>query len=146
MEDYTNPNSLLIILGIVAIIIEIVIGAATGFELLILGIIFVIGGAMGMVMGSFTFAVGTIVVLTFAYIFFARNMIKKSLHITTHKTNADSIVGRTVQVVSDITGDDPGQIKTEGEIWRAEAGQEIKKGEKAVIQSISGVTVRVKKL
>ena len=140
-----DPYTVLIILGIVAIIIEIIIGAATGFELLILGIVFIIGGLVGMVTQSMPFALSTIVILTLAYIFFARRLIQQSLHITTQKTNAESIIGKQARVVTDITPDDPGQVKIEGEVWRAEADTHFSEGEKVKIASISGVTVTVEK-
>lgn len=141
-----DPFTVLIILGIVAIIIEIIIGAATGFELLVLGIVFILGGIAGMVTDSMSFALVTIVILTLAYIFFARRLIQQSLHITTKKTNVESIIGKTARVVSEITRDDSGQVKIEGEIWRAEADSAFAKGDKVIIKSVSGVTVKVEKL
>lgn len=140
-----DPFTVLIILGIVAIIIEIIIGAATGFELLILGVVFIIGGIVGMITNSMPYALVTIVVLTLAYIFFARRLIKQSLHITTQKTNVESIIGKIARVVGKITPDEPGQVKIEGEVWRAEADEEFAMGDKVVIKSVSGVTVRVEK-
>jgi len=47
MLNNLNQFTILIILGIFAIIVEIIIGAATGFELLILGVLFIIGGGVG---------------------------------------------------------------------------------------------------
>jgi len=138
-----DPFTIIIILGIVAIIVEIILGAATGFELLILGIVFILGGTVGTITHSMPYAVTTIVILTLAYIFFARRHIQKSLHITTHKTNVESIIGKTAPVMTAITPDDPGQIKIEGETWRAEADRAIAKGQKVVIRSVSGVTVKV---
>ncbi|MBP9691373.1 NfeD family protein [Candidatus Woesebacteria bacterium] len=145
MQTLQNPNTVLIILGIIAIIIEVILGAALGFELLILGIIMVIGGAIGAIFGSFTAAISTIIILLLSYVVFGRKMVKKSLFIATKKTNSDSLIERSATVVSDITADAPGQVKIEGEIWRAESDTEFKKGEKVVVQSISGVTLRVTK-
>jgi len=143
MTAYLNTYSFIIALGIVAIIIEILIGAATGFELLVLGVILVISGFIGSIIGSVQITIGLIVVLTFLYIIIGRKKIKDSLHITTHATNTDQIIGKSAKVVLDITPDEPGQIKIAGEIWRAEAEKPIKKGESVIIQSVSGVTVKV---
>lgn len=143
MPNYSNPNIMLIIFGIIAIILEIVVGAATGFELLVLGVIMVLGGGAGFLANSFTVAIIAVIVLLFAYVFFARNFIKKSLNITTHKTNADSIVGKQAVVVESIGEDKAGQIKIDGEIWRAISEKPIEKGKKVTIKSISGVTVNV---
>ncbi|QQS44402.1 NfeD family protein [Candidatus Roizmanbacteria bacterium] len=141
-----DPFTVLIILGIAAIIIEIIIGAATGFELLVLGVVFILGGIVGMLTDSMPFALTTVVLLTLAYIFFARRLIQQSLHITTKKTNVESIIGKTARVVGDITPDEPGQVKIDGEVWRAEADSEFSKGDTVTIRSVSGVTVKVEKL
>lgn len=138
-----NTYSILIILGIIAIIVEIILGAATGFELLIIGIVFIIGGGVGMLTGSMMGAVSTIIILILGYVFFGRKMIKQALHITTSKTNIDSIIGKQGVVVEPINPDVPGQIKYEGEIWRAEADKVITKGKKIKIISVSGVTLKV---
>ena len=92
MSEYMNPTTLLIILGITAIIIEVILGAALGFELLVLGVIMILGGIVSMLSGSFVAGAVVMVVLLLAYVFFARNLIKKSLSITTHKTKADSVI------------------------------------------------------
>ncbi len=138
-----NTYSILIFLGIIAIILEIILGAATGFELLILGIVFVIGGGVGMLAGSMMIAIGTIIVLILGYIFFGRKMIKQALHVTTTKTNTDSIMGKTAVVVADIPSGASGQVKIEGEVWRAEANKVITKGTNVKIISVSGVTLKV---
>lgn len=138
-----DPFTILIILGMVAVIIEIIIGAVTGFELLVLGIVFIIGGIVGMFTQSMPLAIATIVVLTLAYIFFARRLIQQSLHITTQKTNIESIISKTARVVVDITPDDPGQVKIEGEVWRAESDEKCAIGDNVIIKTVSGVTVKV---
>ncbi|PIZ61682.1 hypothetical protein COY16_06260 [Candidatus Roizmanbacteria bacterium CG_4_10_14_0_2_um_filter_39_13] len=143
MFDSLNQFTTLIILGILAIIVEIILGAATGFELLIIGIVFIIGGGIGMLTGSMMGAVSTIIVLILGYVFFGRKMIKQALHVTTSKTNIDSIIGKQGMVVEPINPDVPGQIKYEGEIWRAEADKVIAKGKKIKIISVSGVTLKV---
>ena len=143
MFDSLNQFTTLIILGILAIIVEIILGAATGFELLIIGIVFIIGGGIGMLTGSMMGAVSTIIVLILGYVFFGRKMIKQALHVTTSKTNIDSIIGKQGMVVEPINPDVPGQIKYEGEIWRAEAEKAIAKGKKIKIISVSGVTLKV---
>jgi len=143
MFDSLNQFTTLIILGILAIIVEIILGAATGFELLIIGIVFIIGGGIGMLTGSMMGAVSTIIVLILGYVFFGRKMIKQALHVTTSKTNIDSIIGKQGVVIEPINPDVPGQIKYEGEIWRAEAEKAIAKGKKIKIISVSGVTLKV---
>ncbi len=145
MKEFTDPNNLLIILGIVAIVVEIIIGVATGFELLVLGVIMILGGVIGLLFGSFQYGVISMTALIAIYLFFGRKMIKKSLNITTHKTNSDSIVGSVATVVTEVKSDVVGQVKIGGEVWRAESAEDLAVGEKVTVQSISGVTVRVER-
>lgn len=143
MQPFSNPNTALIILGIVAIIVEVALGAVLGFELLVLGVIFVIGGIVGTITGSIVYAIILIAVLIIGYTLVGRGFIQKSLHITTHKTNVDAMIGKTGQVVVRITPQEPGQVKFEGEVWRAESEEELAEGQKVTIQSVSGVTIKV---
>ncbi len=141
----TEPHSVLITIGIVAIIIEIMIGAATGFELFVLGIIFIIAGIIGS-LSSITVAIVSIVIMIALYIFVGRRMIKKSLHFISHKTNVESIIGKKALVTMAITPDKPGRVKIQGEEWRAEAEKAIDTGKKVMINSVSGVTLTVEQL
>lgn len=140
--NLSDPNIVIITIGLVAIIIEIIIGASTGFELFVLGLILVVAGLIGQ-FTSLTIAIISMVVLIALYIFIGRRMIKKSLHFTARKTNVESIMGRRAIVISTITPDAPGRVKIEGEEWRAQAEKTIEEGEKCTIISVSGVTVHV---
>ncbi|MDA1317217.1 MAG: NfeD family protein [bacterium] len=143
MQALQNPNTALILLGFVAIILEIILGAATGFELLILGIVFIIGGGVGMLTGSIQLAIGSIIALILGYIVFGRRRIKNALHITTKATNSESIISKQAKVVSEIPAGEHGQVKIDGEVWRATSTKNHKMGTTVTIDSISGVTVRV---
>lgn len=141
-----NSNSLLIIAGMIAIVIELVLGVATGFDLFILGIIFILAGVIGTTMSSFTIALWATIVLTILYIALARKFIKQKLSIATTATNSDGLIGREAIVVKTIDKHQAGQVKIEGEIWRAEASETLEKGMHVSITSISGVTLHVKKV
>lgn len=141
--DSLDRNSLLVVMGLIAIILEVLLGAPTGFDLLLIGVIFLIGGGMGMLTGNFFSALGLIIFLSFLYIFFGRKVIKDKLNVTTRKTNVDNLIGQKAVVLKAISPDKPGQIKVEGEIWRARADKKIKANAKVTIESISGVTLRV---
>jgi len=139
-----DTNSyLLVIAGIIAIIIELLLGAATGFDLLIIGIICIISGVLGIVFHSFLFALGCVIFLSFLYIFIGRKYVKNSLAIDTKKTNIDSIIGKRGVVVKKIQIHHPGQVKVEGETWRAEADKNIDVHTEVMIQSVTGITLKV---
>ncbi len=142
MDKFDN-NYLLMIMGLIAIILEMLLGAPTGFDLLLLGVIFLIGGGIGTLTSSFLTALIIIILLSFIYIFIGRKMIKKRLNVTTRKTNIDNLIGKKAIVIKKITSDKPGQIKVEGEIWRAESESNIDAGKQVIIDSLSGVTFMV---
>ena len=142
MDKFDN-NYILVIMGIIAITLEVILGAPTGFDLLLLGIIFVIGGGIGIATGSFMNALIIVTVLSFLYILLARKVIKEKLSVTTTKTNTDNLIGGKAVVFKKIFPHQPGQVKIEGELWRAEAEEELEVNKSVTVQSVSGVTLKV---
>lgn len=124
-------------------IIEVLLGAAMGFELLIIGILMIIGGGVGLLTGSVAFGLITVIVLGLLYIFFGRSLVKNQFNIKTTATNVDAIMGKKAMVVKKITESQPGQVKVEGEIWRATASKTIEEQTEVTIESVSGVTLHV---
>lgn len=143
--DLPDNNYILIILGVVAIIIEVMVGVATGFDLLLIGLIFILSGGLGILTGSFQYALIGVAVLSILYVFVGRRLIKSKLSVATTKTNTEQLVGSTGIVTKKILADKPGQIKVDGEIWRARAKETISEGVEVLIESVSGVTLAVKK-
>lgn len=138
-----DKNYLLVILGIIAIVVEVLMGAATGFDLLLIGVIFILSGGLGLLLNSFVAALISITVLSILYVFVARGFVKNRLHIGTKNTNIDAIVGKTGIVIKKIGPNDVGQVKVNGEVWRAQASRDIEPGANVVIHSVSGVTLTV---
>lgn len=136
-------NYWLIVVGVSALVVEVLIGAADGFELFVIGLIAIISGAIGMLTGSFLFASITGIILLFLYIIIGRKFIKSKVGITTKTSNIDSLIGEEADVVKAITRKHPGQVRIAGEIWRAKSSQSLKKGEDVIVESVSGVTLKV---
>lgn len=145
MENINN-NYLLIIGGVIAIIAELALGVATGFDLFLVGVIFIVSGGVGLLFNSFSFALVLVVVLSLLYIFVGRSFIKERLTITTRATNVDALIGKKGMVTKKITKDVVGQVKVEGEVWRAASDTNIDAGSRVVVESVSGVTLTVKPL
>lgn len=59
------------------------------------------------------------------------------------KTNSQRMVGMSVVVEEEITKENKGRVRVNGESWFAVADETIKKGEKVMIDSIDGLTVKV---
>jgi len=144
MEQF-SANWALVFLGLGAILLELFVGVETGFDLVLIGISLMLGGGVGNLTGNWEIGVGFSILSAFAYIFFGRKIIKSRLSIITQKTNVDGLVGKTTLVIKDISKHKAGQIKIGSEIWRAEADNDIKKGEKVKVESIEGVTLKVVK-
>ena len=142
--DLSDKNYILIILGILAIVTEILLGVATGFDLFIIGGIFIASGTIGKIINSFEVSMVMVAVFSFIYITVGRAFVKNKLAVATKQTNVDAIIGKRGMVIKKITSQKPGQVKVEGEIWRASADKNIEEGMEIMIESVSGVTLRVK--
>jgi len=138
-----DANWVLVYLGLGAILIELFVGVHTGFDLVLLGVSMIVGGVFGNFFHSFQLGLITASILAFLYIFLGRKIIKQHLNITTTKTNIESLIGKSALVIKPITPISCGQVKIFGEIWRAEAEEEIKTGEKVKIVAVEGVTLKV---
>jgi membrane protein implicated in regulation of membrane protease activity len=141
-------NWLLVIAGVLCAAAELALGAATGFDLALVGASLAAGGILGLLMVSWR--VGLISAAIFALIYFAllRNWLKAKLHIKEQATNVDAIVGKSGVVTKRIAQSDCGIVKVGSEEWRAElaqpgdAAREI--GASVQIVSVEGVTVKVR--
>lgn len=145
-DTMSDSNYIIVYLGILAIILEILLGAVTGFDLLLIGVIFIVSGGIGILTTSFTNTLISITILSLLYVFLGRAFIKNKLSIKTQKTSVDNLIGKQAIVVKEIYKNNPGQVKVEGEIWRAEANQDIDKNTSVTINSVSGTTLNVNKL
>lgn len=138
-------SQLLIITGLIFIAIEIIIGAISGFDLLLIGVTLIIGGIFSQLTSSVEIGLITTILLSGLYIAIGRNVVKKMLAFKTKTTNIDSILGENAVVIKDITKHSAGQIKVDGEVWRAEADDNISKGTVVMVQSVEGITLKVEK-
>lgn len=143
MQDI-NPNYVMVALGIILAVVEVLLGAVAGFELLIIGIIFILSGIVGISLNSISVAIVCVAVFSTVYLFYGRKIVRNKLHIQTADTNIDAIIGKQGVVVKRITDSQPGQVKVSGEIWRASASSNLNEGDTVVVESFSGVTLHVK--
>ena len=143
MAEFMSPTFLIILAGFMLIVLELFIGVSTGFDFLVLGVVFIISGLLGMILHSLVLSVGCVAFLSFLYVVFGRRFIKSKLSVATTKTNVDSILHEEGVVIKEIKPNHPGQIKVEGEVWRAQSKRLCGVGEKVMIQSVSGITLQV---
>jgi membrane protein implicated in regulation of membrane protease activity len=141
-------NWLLIIVGIVCVIVELALGALTGFDLALVGGSLALGGAVGLFTGSAKIGLFSGGVLAFVYLAIFRSWLKAKLTVQTKPTNVDAVVGKTGVVTKRIAAGEPGMVKVGSEIWRADlAGAEDSAkdaGATVQVESVEGVTLKVR--
>ena len=141
-------NWLLVIAGVLSVAAELALGAATGFDLALVGASLAAGGFVGLLGRSWQ--AGLISAAVFALLYFAlfRRWLKRKLHVKDAASNVDAVVGRSGVVTKRIgPAHDCGLVKVGSEEWRAELAQpdglvrEI--GASVQIVSVEGVTLKV---
>ncbi len=142
MEDI-SINHIFIIVGIAAIVLELLLGVATGFDLFVLGLIGIVSGGIGIITGSSQYSFIAIGMLSLLYVLAGRQLVKQKLTVSTQTTGTNELIGKKGIVVKKITPQKQGQVKVQGEIWRAESDSAIDEGGSIIVHSVSGVTLRV---
>lgn len=142
--DIATTNWVVIVLGVLAVVIELLLGVVTGFDLLVIGIILVLSGSIGLLTGSTTITYILIPLLCFIYLFGARRLLKQHLKIPLRRTNSEALIGKKGIVIKKISSETAGQVKVDGEIWRASSQHRIDEGSSVEIESVSGITLTVK--
>ncbi|HYL86645.1 MAG TPA: NfeD family protein [Candidatus Angelobacter sp.] len=141
-------NWLLVIIGIVCVIVELALGALTGFDLALVGGSLTIGGAIGLFTGSAKIGLFSGGILSFVYLAIFRRWLRTKLTVKNHPTNVDALVGKSGIVTKKIAPAEAGMVKVGSEIWRAElakaddAARDV--GATVNIESVEGVTIKVR--
>lgn len=143
--DLSNLPKIFIIAGLAAILLETIIGVNTGFDLLLIGTILIIGGTTGLITGSFYINLIISVALTIIYLAFFRSKLRQKLIKVTHHTNVDKLPGQTGVVIRTITPDTAGLVRIDDEDWRASSDKVLYEKTKIKVLSLEGVTLRVEK-
>jgi membrane protein implicated in regulation of membrane protease activity len=141
-------NGLLVIAGIICVIIELALGALTGFDLALVGASLTVGGGIGLLTGSAN--IGLLSAAGVALLYFAlfRSWLKSKLTVRDQASNVDAVLGKTGVVTKRIAPRDTGLVKVGTEEWRAElapsdaAAREV--GATITVTSVEGVTLKVR--
>ncbi len=147
---FPSTNWGLIVIGVILILIEVLMGAITGFDFLLIGSAILAGGVLGLLVRNTWIGIAVAGVLSLAYILIGRRRIRARLRRRGLLSSVDAMVGRTVRVSETITADRAGRIRFEGEEWRAvlegSGAATIEAGGSARVVRIEGVTVFVQPL
>jgi membrane protein implicated in regulation of membrane protease activity len=141
-------NWLLVIGGIVCVIVELALGAMTGFDLALIGGSLAIGGGIGLFVASEKIGLLAAGGLSLVYLAVFRRWLRATLTVKNHPSNVDAVVGKTGLVTKRIALHEPGMVKVGDEVWRAElAGAEDAPRDSGVavtVESVEGVTLKVR--
>lgn len=141
-------NWLLVIGGMVCVIVELALGAMTGFDLALIGGSLAMGGGIGLSLGSEKIGLLAAGGLALVYLAIFRSWLKAKFTVKNHPSNVDAIVGKTGVVTKRIALHEPGMVKVGAEVWRAElaGGEDTARdlGAAVTVESIDGVTLKVR--
>jgi membrane protein implicated in regulation of membrane protease activity len=132
-------------IGLVMILLELLMGMFTGFDLVFLGSAFIIGGLISWPFHSWMLALGTTMIICLAYIALGRKYVHRWSAVKKEITNIDRIIGLKGIVLQDISLGNAGLVKVGNEEWRARAEIAIEQGSVIKVIGISGVTLSVEK-
>ncbi|MBR5485193.1 MAG: NfeD family protein [Oscillospiraceae bacterium] len=131
----------------------VILGAAEAATVSLVAIWFAAGAVVAILPALLGASVWTqlavFVLVSVCMLILTRPLVKNRLNNRTVKTNADSSIGKTAVVISDI---DPltgtGRVSLSGLDWAAKScdNEPLKKGEKVVVKEIQGVTLLVERL
>jgi len=134
-----------VIVGLLLVLLELIVGVETGFDLVFTGSAFILGGLVTWPFHSWLPTVIVTSIICVAYVALGRRYIHRWTMVSKAKTNIDAIIGRQGIVLKSIAKNVDGSVKVGNEQWRARAEEDIKEGDEIVVISVSGVTLIVEK-
>ena len=139
---------LLVILGAVLVLFEVMLGGFAGFDLVLIGSTFLIGGAVGLITHDPIKGSITASALCLVYIAVGRRMLRTKLgKADGAKSKVDAFVGRQGVAQNRIATHEAGMVKMGDEVWRAlpvAGAGPFESGALVTVDSVDGVTLLVR--
>lgn len=143
-----NWNWVLIIVGAVLILVEVAFGGFAGFDLVLIGSSFVLGGGLGLLLGSTWLGLVTAAVLCLVYVAAGRRWVRARMHHASVPSNTDAVIGQRGLVTVRVARHAPGQVRVRQEVWRAVPADEgagpFEPGVEVTVAGVDGVTLQVR--
>jgi membrane protein implicated in regulation of membrane protease activity len=134
-----------VVIGLVMVLLELIIGVQTGFDLVFIGSAFILGGLLTWSLHSWILTLIVTSVICLAYVVLGRRYVHGLTAVRKTNTNIDTIVGKKGIVLQKIAKNLDGRVKVGNEDWKAKATEDIEKCDEIVVSSVSGVTLIVEK-
>jgi len=145
---FVNWNWVLLIVGALLVLIEVALGGFAGFDLVLIGSAFALGGALGMLLGSPLVGFLVASALCLLYIAVGRRWVRARMRTRHTPTNVDALVGQSGLVTVRVAEHQPGQIKVRDETWRAVPAPGVtgpfESGAVITVTGVDGVTLQVR--
>jgi len=137
----------LIVAGAVLVLLEVAFGGFAGFDLVLIGSSFVLGGGLGLGLRSATAGFLVSSVLCVGYIAVGRRWVRNKMHHRPVPSNVDALFGQQALVTARVAAHEPGQVRVRDEIWRAvpvPGAGPFEPGSVVTVQGVDGVTLQVR--
>ena len=141
-------NWVLLVAGAGLILVEVAFGGFAGFDLVLIGSAFLLGGGVGMLTQNPVIGLVVASGLCVGYIAVGRRWVRARLKDKAVPSNADALVGARAVVVTRVAEHAPGQVKVRDEVWRAVpalgSGGPFDEGTVVTVEGVEGVTLMVR--
>jgi len=145
---YRFWNWTLILSGAALILIEVALGGFAGFDLVLIGSAFALGGALGLWFQSIYLGLFTAGALCALYILVGRRYVRARLEVKGVHSNADAVLGARGLVLARIAPHHAGRVRVKDEEWRAVLApgttNPIEEGAEITVAGVDGVTLQVR--
>ena len=140
-------NWMLIVTGALLVLVEVALGGFAGFDLVLIGSAFIIGGLLGLVLHNLVVGVVVTSVLCVAYIAVGRRWVRARMTRRKVATNVDAVIGQRGVVTVRIATHEAGQVRVRSETWRAlpaTGAGPFDPGAEVTVEAVDGVTLQVR--
>lgn len=141
-------NWVLLVAGALLILVEVALGGFAGFDLVLIGSAFMVGGAVGLLTHNTALGLIVAAVLCALYIVAGRRWVRARLKHRNVSSNADALLGERAMVMVRVAEHAPGQVKVRDEVWRAVPAPGVsgpfEQGVVVTVDGVDGVTLRVR--
>ena len=146
----TSWNWMLILGGAALILLEVAMGGFAGFDLVLIGTAFALGGALGLWFENLYLGMLIAGILCAIYILIGRRYVRRRLAVPKDgvRSNADAVIGVRALVVARLEPHQAGRVRVNHEDWRAQLAPgvtvPIEAGTEVTVAGVDGVTLLVR--
>ena len=141
-------NWVLVVVGALLVLVEVAFGGFAGFDLVLIGSAFILGGVLGLLTSNTALGFLVASALCILYIAIGRRFVRRRMHVRSTASNVDALIGRQGTVLQRVAPHAAGQVRVNDEVWRAEIAPDttgpFEPGAEITGAGVSGVTLQVR--